>query len=326
MSADLRAFDPSRDWPAAAALISTAHLHDSVDWVPTAEVLEHDWMTTPGFDPATDAVVIDDGAALAGLASVDRRERDGRLISHMAGIWVRPDRRRQGLGTALLEWVEARSRIAGSAMTDRLDWPHVIGGWGDLHVPGHAELAARHGYRPYRHGFEMLRAVADPLGEHPLPAGLEVRPVEPSQHRAIWAADIEAFRDHLEPATRTEEDFQGWFTAPYLDTSLWQVAWSGDEVAGSVMTSLNPRENERLGVSRAWLDHISVRRPYRKRGLAASLIASTIRILQARGVAEAALGVDADNPTGALRLYERLGFRRVHEAVGYRKTLDLGPR
>jgi mycothiol synthase len=280
-------------------------------------------MTTPGFDPAMDAVVVEDGERLSGMATVDRRERDGRLVSHMMAIWVRPDRRREGIGTTLLEWAEARSRSAGAAMTDRLEWPHVIGGWGDLQVAGHAELAARHGYRPYRHGFEMLRRVADPVGDHPLPEGLEVRPVEPSQHRAIWDADVEAFLDHPEPATRTEEDFQGWFSAPYLDTTLYRVAWSGEEVAGSVLTSINPEENERLGVTRAWLDHISVRRPFRKRGLAAALIAATIRELQQRGVAEAALGVDAANPTGALRLYERLGFERRKAAVGYRKTLEL---
>lgn len=321
-----RPLDPARDWPAAAELIRTCHLHDGVDWIPSAEVLEHDWATTPGFVSALDAAVVDDGAAtgtLAALVTVDRRERDRRMISHLMNIWVRPDRRRAGIGTALLAWAEGRSRDAGLAMVDRREWPHVIGAWGDAHVPGHAELAARHGYVVYRHGFEMLRSVADPIGEHPLPARLEVRPVEPSQHRQIWNADMEAFRDHPEPATRVEEDFVGWFSTPYLDTSLYQVAWDGDEVAGSVMTSINADENARLGVRRAWLDHVSVRRPWRGRGLAASLIASTLWILRERGIDEAALGVDAENPTGALRLYEKLGFQRRHEGLGYRKVLEL---
>ncbi|HLX35200.1 MAG TPA: GNAT family N-acetyltransferase [Candidatus Limnocylindrales bacterium] len=319
-----RAFDPSRDWSSAAELIATAHLHDGVDWIPTAESLAHDWSPEPGFDLIADAVAVDGRAGrLDGVATVDRRERDGRMISHHVSIWVRPERRRRGLGTAMLEWAEGRCREAGRAWPRPPDWPHVIGGYGMLGVPGHAELAAHHGYRTHRHAYLMLRRVADPVGEHPLPPGLEVRPVDPSQFRAIWDADVEAFQDHPEPATRTEADFEHWFTSPYLDPSLYQVAWDGDRVAGSVLTSINPDENERLGVNRAWLDHVSVRRPYRQRGLAAALIASTIRLLAARGVEEAALGVDAENPSGALRLYEGLGFRRYHEEIGYRKELSL---
>jgi ribosomal protein S18 acetylase RimI-like enzyme len=36
---------------------------------------------------------------------------------------------------------------------------------------------------------------------------------------------------------------------------------------------------------------------------------------------EAALGVDAENPSGALRVYENLGFRRTRTGVAYRKAM-----
>jgi mycothiol synthase len=321
----LRALDPARDWPAAAALIATTNLHDGTAWIPTAEILAHEWSPNPTFDPSVDIRVVEaDDGSLIGLVSVDWRERDERLISHHSEIWVRPNARRRGIGTALLEWSEAYSRErARAGLAGRLDLPHVMGGWGEVSIAGHAALAASHGYHVYRHGYEMRRDLVDPIGPHLLPAGLEVRPVEPSHYRRIWDADTEAFRDHPEPALRTDEDFESWFSTPYLDTSLYQVAWDGDEVAGSVLTSIQPEENERLGVRRAWLDHVSVRRAYRGRGLAASLIASTLEILRSRGIDEAALGVDAQNPTGALRLYQRLGFRKVREAAGYRKVLEL---
>jgi ribosomal protein S18 acetylase RimI-like enzyme len=150
-----------------------------------------------------------------------------------------------------------------------------------------------------------------------------MRPVEPGDHRRIWDADTEAFRDHWDAAERTDSDFESWFAEPELDTSLWRVAWDGDEVAGSVMTFIWHTENEALGQRRGWLEHISVRRPWRKRGLATALIASALHGLRDVGMNEAALGVDAENTSGALRVYERIGFRRSRTGIAYRKELTV---
>jgi ribosomal protein S18 acetylase RimI-like enzyme len=176
-------------------------------------------------------------------------------------------------------------------------------------------------YARVRYGFMMVRNLAEPIPDAPLPAGLDVRPVVEADHRRIWDADVEAFRDHWDAGVRTEEDYAGWFSTPGIDTSMWRVAWDGDEVAGSVMNFVFAEENERLGVRRAWLEHISVRRQWRRRGLAAALISESLRELRARGLEEAALGVDGENLSGALRLYESLGFRRYRMGIAFRKPL-----
>jgi ribosomal protein S18 acetylase RimI-like enzyme len=90
------------------------------------------------------------------------------------------------------------------------------------------------------------------------------------------------------------------------------------------MTFIWPDENELLGVRRAWLEHVSVRRPWRGRGLASALIADTLRMLQARGFEDAVLGVHGENPTGAVGLYERAGFRVHRRWVLWRKPLPNG--
>jgi mycothiol synthase len=319
----LRPFDPRSDYPRAAALISTCHAHDDIDWLPTPETLAHEWGPASGFDPALDAAIAEGGGEAVGLVGVDWRERVGK-INHNVEIWVRPSDRRAGIGTALLLWAEERSRAATAAGTaGRPGMVHEIGGWGDSDTPGHERLAALHGYEPFRFGFEMRRPIDAPIPEAPLPSGLEIRPVRPEHHRAIWDADCEAFQDHFEPAVRTESDYERWFTSPTLDTSLWKVAWDGGDVAGSVMTSINDEENARIGLKIAWLDHVSVRRPWRQRGLAAALIAATLELLRERGAEVAALGVDGLNPTGALHLYEKLGFARHKTGIRYRKTLDV---
>ena len=75
---------------------------------------------------------------------------------------------------------------------------------------------------------------------------------------------------------RTDDDFRAWFADPDLDTSLWRVAWDGDEVAGLRHDVHLAEENETLGLRRGWLEHVSVRRPWRRRGLASALIASAL--------------------------------------------------
>ena len=74
------------------------------------------------------------------------------------------------------------------------------------------------------------------------------------------------------------------------------------------MTAISQAENDELGTRRGWLDRISVRRPWRRKGVASALIVSAMEGLRDRGLDTAMLGVDAENPTGALSLYEGLGF------------------
>jgi ribosomal protein S18 acetylase RimI-like enzyme len=167
----------------------------------------------------------------------------------------------------------------------------------------------------------MRRPLDEPIPDAPLPAGLELRPVEERDHRQIWEGSEEAFRDHWENATRTESDFVNTYANPDVDTALWQVAWDGDEVAGVVMNAIFEEENERLGIKVGWLEEVAVRRPWRRRGLGAALIAGSLRTFRDRGMDEASLGVDAENPTGALALYERLGFRRHRSFRVYRKRI-----
>ena len=134
---------------------------------------------------------------------------------------------------------------------------------------------------------------------------------------------MEAFQDHWGRSEPVEADFERWFAIPECDPRLWQIAWDGQEVAGCVMPFIYADENERLGLSRGWLEHISVRRPWRRRGLASALIARSLTVLRARGLSEAALGVDAENESGAVRLYEALGFRRWRTGLAYRKALKV---
>jgi ribosomal protein S18 acetylase RimI-like enzyme len=317
----VRAFDPARDYPAFADLIGAAHRADGIDDLPSAEAIRVDYEHIAEFDPRRDVVVAEIEGELAAAAETNVRTRDGVGVHYVEG-WVRPDQRRRGLGRALLHWTERRA--AEVAQVDGRTGERALLAWPDEAQTGAVALYEAEGYRVVRYGLTMIRDLTAPIPLPDLPAGLEARPVRPEDHRRIWEADEEAFADHWGHAEPTEVDYERWFAVPELDTALWQVAWDGDEVAGSVMPVVFADENETLGIARGLLDHISVRRPWRRRGLAAALIARALLDLRGRGLTEAALGVDAENPTGALSLYEALGFVRARTGVGYRKAMPTG--
>jgi ribosomal protein S18 acetylase RimI-like enzyme len=142
---------------------------------------------------------------------------------------------------------------------------------------------------------------------------------------AIYDAEVEAFRDHWgfgEPGAIERDRF---FNDPVeSDTTLWRVAWDGPQVAGMVRSYIHPEQNERLGRQRGWVEHISVRRPWRRRGLARALIGASFPLLRGRGMTEAGLGVDTQNAGGAVGVYERCGFRVVSRNSEYSRPLETG--
>jgi mycothiol synthase len=317
-----RSFAFPADLPAMAELIAAANTHDHFDSFPSPEVLAIQGRATPLFHPERDCVVVQDEDGMAAMVSVDPQVRAGKTV-HWTEGWVRPDRRRQGIGRALLGWAERHAaELVRTRAIEAVDLPQLVG-FGVLESnPAAVAFADSTGYPRVRYGFLMRRDLGVAIPEIPLPAGIELRPVRPEDHRAIWDADVEAFRDHFEPRDRTEDDFDAAFNAPNVETSLWRVAWDGAEVVGSVMNLIDPDENARIGLDIGWLEHVSVRRQWRGRGVAKALIVESMRALRERGMAFAQLGVDGENPTGALALYEHLGFVPHETWIAHRRPLE----
>lgn len=312
-----RPFRDEWDYGPLAELMTTANLADRIEEVPDEAEIRSEYEHQADFDPRADTLFVEVDGRLVAYGEVTRSVRDGTSVYSTSGT-VHPDWRRRGLGRAILRGNERRLREMAAGHED--PGGRVLNAWIHDAAGGARELLEAESYRPVRYGFAMIRRHLGDLPNAPLPDGLEIRPVRPEDHRAIYDADTEAFLDHWGARERTEQDFVAKFAAPYLDTSLWRVGWDGDQVAGSVMAVIWPTENERLGVRRAWLEHISVRRPWRRRGLARALIVSALEGLRGGGIDEAMLGVDGENPSGALGLYESLGFVVKDRGSTWRKA------
>lgn len=279
---------------------------------------------SPGFDARRDLLVAEVDGEVVAHGRVDWVDTTDGLREYRTHGYVDPAWRRRGVGRALHRANVARLReIASEHDTDRPRW---LGMWTNERSAGAMAIARSEAFEAVRWFFEMLRPRIDtePPDLPPMPAGLEVRPVEPDRLWQLWQADVEAFQDHWGGFDASEENFTRWQKSPEFDPSLFVVAWDGDEIAGGVMNAINAAENSQLGVRRGWLDSVFTRRPWRRRGLARALIARSLHLLAERGMDTAMLGVDADNPSGALGLYEGFGFAVAERGIAWRKPMEAG--
>ena len=138
---------------------------------PTAEEVAINWRRTAGFEPARDALVLEDEVGFVAHVNVDAQVRAGKVVHWIEG-WVRQDRRREGIGRALLSWAERHSaELVARGVTPGPGLPHVVG-FGVLEsIPAAmAFAAAATGYARIRYGFEMRRPLDEPIPDAALPA------------------------------------------------------------------------------------------------------------------------------------------------------------
>ncbi len=304
------------DWAAIASIVNAARRADGADEVRTGASLASEFATVV---PPRDMVVAEVGGDPVGYGIGQVVERNGALVAELIGA-VRPEHRRRGIGTELLH--RARDLAVARMGADQRPLPREMRGYALDSETGLRAMLAAEGFVPIRFGYEMRRPLTGELPEHHLPEGLELRPAVEADYRAVWEANEEAFLDHWGHRPATEEDFREMCYGPDMSPWLWCVAWDGDQVAGVVMNAIFRDENEQLGVARGWLDRVSVRRAWRGRGLAKALCAESFRVLRREGAVEAWLGVDGSNPTGAVKLYEGLGFTVAKGWKVYGRPVD----
>jgi mycothiol synthase len=282
------------------------------------------WLLTPraNYQPADDIVVATTAGQTIGYGWTDWVETtDGRREYRTRGH-VDPAWRRRGVGTMILAHNEAR--LVAVATTHPDDRARVLGAYASERRLGGMALLTANGYEPVRYFFDMLRADLESVDVPTLPDGMEIRPVtDLAGFRRLFAADTEAFMDHWGGFDASEESFQQWLAEPNFDPSLFVVAWNDDEIAGAVINGIDAEENEAFSRRRGVLESVFVRRPWRRRGLAAALVGRSLELLGERGMTSAWLGVDADNPTGALGVYERAGFEVHLRSRAYHKPMVL---
>jgi mycothiol synthase len=262
----------------------------------------------------------------------------GQLVGY-AGMWdlaphvlmrawanVHPEHRSQGIGTYLAQWLEER---AWQSISHAPPGARVVIHQDRISTDTVAQRLLRaQGYQSVRYSFQMLIEMDEPPPVPVAPEGLTIRPlIRGQEERATLQAMREAFKGHwgyVEPPF--EEDYQQWMdyieNAPDCDPSLLFVALDDakGEIAGTCFGHPEMAEDPELG----FVFGLGVRQPWRRRGLGLALLQHCFGALYRSCKRKVGLNVDAQNPTGAIRLYEKAGMHIQRQSNVYEKELRPG--
>jgi mycothiol synthase len=93
----------------------------------------------------------------------------------------------------------------------------------------------------------------------------------------------------------------------------------GDQIVAYSLGYEYDADTEAIGIRDVWIGQLGTRRTHRGRGLGRLVLTRAMTEAAGTGFQRASLGVDAENPTGALGLYESLGFTIKSKSITYRR-------
>jgi ribosomal protein S18 acetylase RimI-like enzyme len=314
-----RGFMGETDYPHMVEIVEAHAKSDNDDFAVTLDSLKHDYAHLTNSKPEEDMIFAEiDGKAIAYSRVQWWQEEDPNDRIYMHFIKIMPEWRYQGIEEVMIKWCEDRLRAIAEGHPQ--DSKRLFQTDSNEFKPDFNKLLESCGYQATRFFIEMSRPL-DIIPEAKLPDGIKARPVGEDDIIKVWDASNEAFRDHWGYSEPTEKDFEGYKGSKYFQPDLWQVAWDGKDVVGSVQNYIDEDYNTKFDRLRGWTENISTKREYRHRGIAKALIVRSMQMHKAKGMTEVGLGVDTNNTSNALNLYQSLGYKKDKMQIVYRKPM-----
>ncbi|WMY79700.1 GNAT family N-acetyltransferase [Citricoccus sp. I39-566] len=302
-----------------AALVNHLADVDGTEEYLAAEDLREELEST-SLDPAEDTWAVWDGEQVVafGLAHCSSNlSHEGQVRTFVEG-GVHADHRGRGLGTELMDRLEIRARDRAAAMHP--EQPGYLSAGGQTEGSSARALLFERGYTVARYFNALTRELRE-APEPPAVEGVTLRSPVPADETPVHSSHDVAFRDH-------------WGSAPTSEES-WRERWTSRSNRHDVSTlAVDDRSGEVLAyvLCGQWVDRelyvnlVGTVPAARGRGLAAACLARTIALAIETGSYDLIdLDVDSSSPTGATRLYERLGFRLKRTTAAMRRDLQGFP-
>jgi mycothiol synthase len=299
------------DAAAVADLINAVEAHAGGHANATASRVT-EFMSQLVRDPVLDSRLVLTGDGELAATAMVMTPLSGGTVARLGG-GVHPRWRSRGLGRDLLGWQLVRAREIHRSVAPDAAWEVHAGAM--VADEQTTRLFERFGMTPVRYWFEMVAPTTD-VPAVALPDGLRTVGYTSAHEPALHAAHMDAFADHWGFEHRPLESWAALTVrSERFAPELSLLAFDGDEIAGYL---LGYRDTD---PQRLYIGQVGVRKPWRRRGLAAALLTEAMTAAADAGMTHAALGVDAASPTGAVGVYERAGFTVESRAVTYAASL-----
>lgn len=274
----------------------------STDLVEVQEELQD-----PGLRLADGALAVLDGTRMVAF---------GRLVvNDPVDVWaamlhaeVLPEYRHRGIGRELVRRLLEQARAIRAA--EHPDLPGEVKVWLSQGRDSAMAFAERAGFTPRRYftdmQVELATASLPDAGSLP---GMDIRPWTPADDEATRLAYNASFADHWGSTPASPARWRNLFAeSSSFRPDFSRLAVVDGEVVGFVLSDEFDSETKARGHRTGYVDRVGTLRSVRGRGVASTLMVHALLAMRESGCTHAELAVDAESPTGAGRLYERLGF------------------
>lgn len=301
------------DIPAIHELMRAGEIADRT---PIATSLEEvaEMFDEPFFDPINGACVVETGNQIVGWGRIWHEPSGERLErAYLIGD-IHPDHRRRGIGTEMFAWQHEKAALLLGAYAH--DLPRFVRASAYDWQADRLTLFERHSMAPVRWAEALVRPL-DPLPDAMAPDGITVESWDSRHTEEVRQVANASFADHWGTTPQSPEGWRSRISGHGTRLDLSQIALARDRVVGYSINNHYPEDEAVTGRRDGWIGHLGVLREWRKRGVASALIRGSLAAFLRAGLTHAMLDVDADNPSGASRLYRSLGFEVVHSVITY---------
>jgi mycothiol synthase len=313
-----RPLDGESDLGAIVELLNACEVVDRLEqWTSKSELLLE--FNDPSVNKAKDFLLWeDDEGKLIGFSQVwvspQGEENDGSLWFR-----VRPEARGGNVEEKIIVWGEQRMREVATERGASVK----LRSWVRDKQRDRRALLENSGFTSDRYFIIMGRSLSELIPESKLSEGFILRQSQGEPDAEAWVEmRNQSCIDHWNYHPSTVEEHVHWLGDPNYQSELDLIAVAPDGTfVAFCLCYILPEENERNERKDGWIGSLGTRRGFRRRGLGRAMLLAGMQRLKAVGMETAKLGVDAQNPNQASKLYESVGFRKLYTNVVYVKNL-----
>jgi mycothiol synthase len=277
-----------------------------------------DELVDPKLNSATDTIGLWSDGMMVGYGKVSGPDEVIDVHRVFAEGCVHPQWRGRGLGGSLMTWLTDR---ATDMHQER--HPEALGEVGTFAISTNSsalKLFAARGFEACRYFFQMERHLgAEPVPTSPVADGLRLVEFDPTYDEALRLTHNDVFLDHWGSTPKDPETWKTWFTGSRAFRAAQSyLVLDGERIAAYVLGYEYVADTAATGIRELYVGQVGTRRDYRGRGAARAALARVMTVAEDAGFRRVSLGVDAENPTGALGLYETVGFQTKHQQIRHR--------